>query len=149
MPPAKDLKERIEALLAHKAEHGHLAVSQLDKNYPGLANWMTKQRRRLKNGTLPVEIKKRLDEIDFTWTPAPPNTDKQWFEMFERFKKYASANGASTVRVIDDETAKLNRWVLTQRRAKKGGQLSDARFRALDAVGFIWQRNKSKLHVRV
>ncbi|MDD5140399.1 MAG: Helicase associated domain protein [Verrucomicrobiales bacterium] len=143
LPPAKDLNERIAALLAHKAEHGHLAVSHLDKNYPGLANWMTEQRRRLKNGTLPVEIKKRLDEIDFPWTPAPPNTDKQWFEMFERFKKCASANGASIVRVIDDETAKLNRWVLTQRRAKKTGQLSDARFRTLDAVGFIWQRNKS------
>jgi len=142
--PAKDLRTRIETLLAYKAEHGHLAVSQRDKKYPGLANWMSEQRMRNRKGTISPEFKKQLDEIEFPWKPAPPNTDKQWFEMFARFKNYASANGTSTVRIVDDETAKLNRWVLAQRRAKKGGKLSDERFRALDEAGFIWQRNKSK-----
>ncbi len=143
LPPAKDLNERIAALLAHKAEHGHLAVSQLDTNYPGLANWMTEQRRRHKNGTLPVEIKKRLDELDFHGRLHRQTLTSSGLKCSSDSKKYASANGAATVRVIDDETAKINRWVLTQRRTKKAGQLSDARFRALDAVGFIWQRTRA------
>ena len=48
------------------------------------------------------------------------------------------------MRVVDDETRKLNRWVLKQRRAKKRGDLSDTRIRALDDIGFVWQINKRK-----
>lgn len=134
--------KRIEALLAHKAEYGHLTVSQRNRKYLGLAQWMTEQRGRLKGGTIPAELKKQLDEIGFPWKPVPPDTNKQWFEIFARFKKYAVTNSVVTVEVVDEETRKLNRWVLWQRRAKKLGKLSDARIRALNEIGFIWQVNK-------
>ena len=143
-PPVKNLSRRIADIIAYKAEHGHLTVSQTDKNYPGLASWMGEQRRRFKRGTISAEVKQKLEEIQFPWDFTRPNTDKQWFEMFERFKIHASANGTSTARIVDEETAKLNRWVLTQRRAKKSGRLSDERFHLLDGAGFIWQINKSK-----
>jgi superfamily II DNA or RNA helicase len=144
LPPQKTLQDRIDALLAHKAEYGHLNVSRHNKKYAGLANWMTVQRRLLKIGTISAEDKKHLDEINFPWDSVPANTDKQWYEMFERFKIYKSANGASSVKIVDEETAKLNRWVLSQRRAKKNGWLSDERFHLLNGVGFIWQINKTK-----
>ena len=147
--PAKSLKTRIETLLAYKTEHGHLAVSHRDKKYPGLANWMSEQRKQYRTGTIPPEFKKQLDEIEFPWKPAPPNTDKQWFEMFARFKNYASVNGTTTVRIVDEITAKLNGWMLQQRSVRKKGGLSDVRIQALDGIGFIWQRNKRKSETKL
>jgi len=138
------IAKRIEALLAHKAEHGHLTVSRSSEKYPGLAQWMTEQRKLLKDGTISEELKKQLDEIGFPWKPASLDTDKQWFEIFASYKEYAAVNGILTVRVVDGETRKLNRWVLWQRRAKKLGKLSDTRIRALDSIGFVWQINKRK-----
>jgi superfamily II DNA or RNA helicase len=138
------LAKRIEALLAHKAEHGHLAVARRSEKYPGLAQWMTEQRKQFKDGTISEELKKQLDEMEFPWKPAALDTDKIWFEIFLRYKEYAAANGVLAVTVVDDETRKLNRWVIWQRRAKKLGKLSDTRIRALDDIGFIWQINKRK-----
>jgi len=138
------LAKRIEALLAHKAEHGHLAVSRNGGKYPGLAQWMTEQRKQFKDGTISEELKRQLDEMEFPWKPAALDTDKIWFEIFARYKEYAAANGVLAVTVVDDETRKLNRWVIWQRRAKKLGKLSDTRIRALDDIGFIWQVNKHK-----
>ncbi len=138
------LAKRIEALLAHKAEHGHLTVSRSSEKYPGLAQWMTEQRKLFKEGTISKELKSQLDEMGFPWKPAAQDTDKQWFEIFARYKKYAVANGVLAVRVVDDETRKLNRWVLWQRRAKKLSKLSDTRIHALQEIGFVWQINKRK-----
>ena len=141
-PPSIDSRVRIEALLAYKAEHGHLSVSRHDEKYPGLAVWMTDQRARLKNKTIPAELKRQLDEIGFPWIPAPPDTEKQWLEMFAQFKAYAAAHGVSTVRKVDGKTAKLNSWMLTQRQTKKLGKLSESRIKALDEIGFAWERVK-------
>ncbi len=83
-------------------------------------------------------------EIGFPWKPAPPDTEKQWLEMFAQFQEYAAAHGASTVRIVDDKTAKLNSWMLTQRQTKKCGKLAESRIKALDEIGFAWQRVKKK-----
>ena len=139
---AVPFEKRLEALLAHKTEHGHLAVSRLNKKYRGLAEWMTEQRAKLRDKTLPEEIKRQLDAIGFPWIPAAPDTDKLWFEIFARYKSYAAANGVRTVKVVDAETRKLNGWVLKQRQSNKKGELSEVRVRALDEIGFVWQINK-------
>ncbi|NOS72040.1 MAG: hypothetical protein HOP33_19195, partial [Verrucomicrobia bacterium] len=144
LQPTIPVAKRIEALLAHKTEHGHLSVSRHDKKYPGLASWMTDQRARLKNKTIPDELKRQLDEIGFPWKPAPPDTEKQWLEMFAQIKEYAAAHGSSTVRIVDDKTGKLNSWAQTQRQTKKRGKLSESRIEALDEIGFAWQRVKKQ-----
>ena len=139
--PAKSVDWRIDQLIAMKSKHGHMSASRRDKDYPGLADWMTEQRARLKAGKLPDEIKLRLDSIGFPWTPPPATKDKQWFEMFARFKEYAGKHGPSKVVVLDDETEKLNRWLLTQRRAKRHGRMLVSRIQTLDEIGFVWQVN--------
>lgn len=133
---------RIQALLAHQAEYGHLAVSKHDKKYLGLAHWIMRQRSKLQNGTISADLKKQLDAIGFPWQPAAPNTDKQWLENFSHFKRYAATHGAATVKVVDEETRKLNSWVLCQRRSRKLGKLSEARVRALEEIGFVWHLGK-------
>lgn len=142
--PSKGITSRLDALVSYKAKHGHLFVSRRDKDYPGLACWMTEQRARLKAGNMPVELQFQLDKIDFPWTPPPTNKDNHWFEMFERFKAYADQHGPLTVVMVDSETVTLNRWMLTQRRAKKHGKLVASRVKALDAIGFVWQVNSRK-----
>jgi superfamily II DNA or RNA helicase len=136
--------KRIEALLAHKTEFGHLAVSRHNRKYLGLAQWMTEQRGQFRDGTIPEELKKQLDGIDFPWKPEGLETDKLWFKIFARYKEYAAANGILSVKVVDDETRKLNGWMLKQRQAKKKNELSDKRIRALDEIGFVWQVNRRK-----
>lgn len=144
LQPAIPAPKRIEILLAHKAEHGHLSVSRHDQKYPGLASWMTDQRARLNNKTIPAELKRQLDEIGFPWKPAPRDTEKQWLEVFAQFKEHAAVHGASTVRIVDDKTAKLNSWMLTQRQTKKRGKLGESRIKALDEIGFAWQPVRKK-----
>ncbi len=138
--PARSVTSRIDELISYRAKHSHLSVSRGDKDYPGLAGWMTDQRARYRAGKLSSEIKLQLDSVGFPWMPTPACQDKQWFEMFERFKAYAVQHGPLTVVVIDDETAKLNRWMLTQRGLKKRGKLSEKRINTLTAIGFVWQR---------
>lgn len=141
---------RFAELCAYRERFGNTLVPVKWPENPLLGGWASSQRYKGKQGKLRKDYEDRLNSIGFEWdaraaTPrakaAPANPDKHWLEMFNRFKAYAVAHGTATVQVVDEETAKLNRWMLTQRQAKKRGDLREPRIAALDAIGFLWQRN--------
>ena len=136
-PSLEDSRPRLDALRAYKTEHGDLAVSRHDEKYPGLAEWMTHQRMRFKKGRMPDDLKRELNEIGFPWTKS--SDDGKWAAMLARFKDYASVHGAGRITIVDEATRKLKRWFLWQRQARKRGELSDPRIRALEEVGFVWE----------
>lgn len=142
--------ERFAELCAFKARFGHTRVKVKWSENPLLAGWVVRQRYEHRKKELREEYVQRLNAIEFDWdgrVAAKPklkvsaDPDKHWREIFERFKAYATANGADMVTVVDAETKKLNRWMLYQRQAKNRGELSEARIKALNEIGFVWQRN--------
>ncbi len=142
--------ERFTELCAYRERFGNTLVPVKWPENPLLGRWASGQRYKRNQGKLRKEYEDQLNSIGFEWdarpaatqvTKAPTNPEKQWLEMFERFKAHAAVHGAATVRVVDEETAKLNRWMLSQRQAKKRGDLSEGRIKALDGIGFLWQCN--------
>lgn len=142
--------ERFADLCAFKERFGHTRVKVKWPENPLLGAWVVSQRYKHRKKQLADEYVQRLNAIGFDWdgrTAAsraerkPSDPDKQWRATFDQFRTYAAAHGAAVVRVVDDETKKLNRWMLTQRQAKKRGELSETRINALNEIGFVWQRN--------
>jgi len=140
--------ERFAELCAYKERFGHTLVPVKWKENPLLGGWVSAQRYKGNQGKLNKEFETRLNSIGFVWKvpriakPAEVSTSKleeQWLEMFGRFKEYAAVHGVSRVEVVDDETRKLNRWMLGQRQARKRGKLTEARIRALEEIGFEWK----------
>jgi hypothetical protein len=142
--------ERFAELCAFQKRFNHTLVPVKWPENPLLGRWASGQRYKRKRGKLRKESEDRLNSIGFAWDARPVVTqiartptdpDKQWRAMFDLFKAHAAVHGVATVQVIDQDTAKLNRWMLSQRRAKKEGNLREARIQALDEIGFVWRRN--------
>lgn len=142
--------ERFTELCAFKERFGHTRVKVKWAENRLLGAWVVEQRYNRRRDKLRDDYLQRLNSIGFEWdgrTAASiaernsPDPDKQWRATFDRFRTYAAAHGAEVVHVVDEETKKLNRWLLTQRQAKKRGELSETRINALNEIGFVWQRS--------
>lgn len=150
--------ERFADLCAFKSRFGHTRVKAKWTENPLLGGWVVRQRYEYRKKELKEEYIQRLNAIGFDWdgrVAAKPakkvaaDPDKHWREIFERFKAYAAANGAGMVKVVDEETKKLNKWMLYQRQVNKRGELSEARINALSEIGFVWQKNALRTGPRV
>ena len=140
--------ERFAELCAYKERFGDTLVQIKWPENPLLGRWVSSQRYIYNRGKLKKENEDRLNSIGFVWkvprSAKPPKVstsklEEQWQQMFGRFKEYAKVHGVSKIAVIDDETRKLNRWMLGQRQARKRGKLNEARIKALEEIGFQWK----------
>ncbi|KAG7341272.1 type III restriction enzyme [Nitzschia inconspicua] len=74
----------------------------------------------------------KLLEIGFEWSPL----DAQWQEMYDKLVAYKKNNGNTLVPHESLEHPGLGFWVTNQRACFE--TMSEARKRALDAIGFVW-----------
>lgn len=146
--------ERFAELCAFKERFGHARVKVKWPENPLLGAWVVSQRCKRRKNELADQYVLRLNVIGFEWdgrTAASrverrsSDPDIQWRTTFDRFRTYAAANGTNMVSVVDEETKKLNRWMLTQRQAKRRGELSETRVNALNEIGFVWQGNERRI----
>ena len=142
--------ERFTALCAFKSRFGHTRVHVKWAEDPLLGGWVVRQRYGYRKKTLPNESVEQLNAIGFEWDgriltnsskKLVSGQDAQWRKVFDHFKEYASLHGGGVIKVVDAETKSLHRWMLAQRLANSRGKLSEARFNALSAIGFVWQRS--------
>ena len=148
--------ERFADLCAFKSRFGHTRVHVKWPEDPLLGGWVVRQRQDFRKHRLSEDCIAKLNSIGFEWDGRRTAgdfkrnnsaMDKQWFEVFERFKAYAEVHGPETVKVIDKETRILNRWMLSQRAANSQGRLSESRFEALDKIGFVWQSKARRVGI--
>jgi hypothetical protein len=141
-------EQRFFDLCAYKERFGNTRVPVKWHENRLLGSWVVRQRHLNRKKRLSSGLIERLDSIGFDWdgrvdqqahVRPSANLEAQWRSMFDRFKAYAELNGAATVRVVDEETKKLNRWMLYQRQAMKKGELSETRVNKLNSIGFAWQ----------
>lgn len=141
-------EDRFVELLAFKERFGHTIVKAKWPENPSLGRWVVIQRSKFRKRKLSDEFIQKLNSIGFEWEGRADSgigerldlsPEAQWLQNYERFRAYASMNGVETVKIVNAETKKLNRWMLDQRHANKRGVMSAARANMLNDIGFLWQ----------
>ena len=84
--PHKSFEERVQALLAFKAEHGHVQVPWRYSAGQGLGEWVKNVRRGVKKIT--QEERKQLNKLGFVWETRSNQEDREWNERLEKLKAY-------------------------------------------------------------
>ncbi len=123
-------------LVDFKNLYGHCAVPYNWNQNPKLANWVSTQRYRYKQGSLSEYQIQMLQDIGFTWK----KHEAAWNEMYEKLLRYKEAFGHCSVPAEWKVDPKLGMWVTTQRRRKRQGKLAKDRIRRLDEIGFRWEK---------
>jgi len=129
-------EEKFLELLEFKAIHGHCRVPNRYAENPELANWVGVQRAFRSKGTLSEERFKRLDEIGFIWDVF----EDLWEEMFSELVKFKEVHGHCDVPDRWPENQKLAKWVKHRRSFYKTGRLNPEQIKALDGIGFVWNK---------
>jgi len=138
-PEELDTEEMIESLLAYKASKGDMLVPKKYEADPLLGAWVAMTRRKadpLLNGgesVLPAELRKRLDDLGFSWEPAR----RCGSSFMTGFRIWSEAKMAGL-------PAPDEQWCELQRKARSQGKLSDQRISYLDKFGFDWKIDGSQ-----
>ncbi len=131
--------ENFAALQQYKAQHGDCNVPAKSEEHAILAGWVQGQRARMRSGKLNEDQIARLTELDFIWNLH----DLTWQRMYEALIAYKQQYRHCWVPSDWTEDRRLASWVTKQRNAKVAGELSEVRFNLLDAIGFIWDKDRS------
>ncbi|MSR64289.1 MAG: DEAD/DEAH box helicase [Verrucomicrobiae bacterium] len=128
------------ALVEYKREHGDCNVASTYSKNQQLRTWISTQRQSRRQGSLCEEHIRKLDGIGFIWNVH----DRDWERMFAALVEYKRTHGNCSVPINWGENPNLSNWVVWQSVSRKKANLSEARIRRLDEIGFNWGSNRSK-----
>ena len=151
-PTDDSWEQRLLELLDYQKAHGDVHVPRGWPENPGLANWVTNQRRFLQKGTLSEHRLRRLEECGIRWRLAADKShvaDRKWDGMFRELARYRKRHGHCQVSRTERGCEKLALWAATQRWLISRGKLPAARRRRLQNLGLApaARRNRT-LHRR-
>jgi hypothetical protein len=131
-------------LVAFQKVHGHCEVS-FKGELRQLAKWTARQRQR--NGTLSLQEKQLLNDIQFRWSCTQDKYEDAWNIRFNRLSEFKETNGHTLVPQASaaSDDPELGTWVANQRRLHKQGKLKPHRKEKLERIGFEWRIKKKKL----
>ena len=124
-------------LKEYHSKYGHINVPQKDEVYKSLGRWINDQRVNKMRGKINEERKKILEEMGIVWNIKENNWDKKFKELQRFYNKYGHFN--ATRKNLDFPG--LGKWIYDLKRKEN---LSDERIRQLSAIGFDWEKEKSK-----
>ena len=106
-----------------------------------LGTWVHSRRKEHRKGRLSAERVAELDALGVEWDPH----EASWQRHLGALRQYVASKGNARVpkdyvEPFNGEDLKLGQWVITYRKDRKRGKLSDERFADLDALGFEWRR---------
>lgn len=140
-PRAERWEDGFNELLSFNQKYGHSKVAQQYVTDTGFAlgTWSDKQRQDLRNNTLSLERKKKLEEISFIWDPH----GEAWKQGFNELSSYFQEYGHCLVRrsQVTKSGYDLDKWVQRQRLDFRKNRLPSERKQKLDELGFIWDAN--------
>ncbi|GIQ84204.1 hypothetical protein KIPB_005654 [Kipferlia bialata] len=126
-PGKGDFDTSLEALATHIREYGTMPTSA--ENHT-LRNFVQLQRTHRKRGKLSQSRIERLDSIGFVWDASAPG----WDACFRDLSDYFSAHGRWPLK---GDSRRLGIWMITQRRLRKLGNLSEDRIAMLSSIAFL------------
>ena len=138
-PPSLSWEQMFSALVDFYKLQGHTNVPEDWPPQPYLEAWCAAQRRAKRKGVLAPAQASQMDEIGFSWHLG----DGSWDSMFVKLADHLRPmhNGKRRDAKLSDG---LKRWMLTQRQAKKRGDLDPLREKRLSSVGFDWEPYSSR-----
>ncbi len=109
-----------------------------------LGRWLTTQRNAYKNGKLPNDRIKKLEEIGFRFTKKTPQ--EQWNNAYLLAKDYYDANGNLDIdeKYKTKDGFELGSWLTTQRNVYKRGKLSPEKTKKLEEIGISFANKLSE-----
>jgi hypothetical protein len=134
-----------DALAAYQKQHGHTLVpfhhlalppartTDLPSKPLPLGRWVTMQRQALARDKMKPERRRRLDLLGFAWNAI----DAVWDSHLQALKEFQRQHGHCQVTTRHNRDLAI--WVCTLRQRRKDGELSVAKIRQLDDLGFAWQ----------
>jgi len=127
-------ENKFQELQRFHSEHGHSQVPWNYRRSPSLPLWLAEQRKFKRTGKLGQERIKRLSSLGVEWD----KLDLMWEQRFTELVQFKSRYGHCEVPNGFARNPELARWVGTQRRLHKAGQLSDERSHRLTNLGIRW-----------
>jgi len=103
-----------------------------------LGDWVSMQRERLNRNTLNQDRIKKLDNLNFVWTPL----EDKWISGFKNLEAFYLKNKHVDVdyKFISSDGFKLGEWVSVQRPMKD--RLSETKVKKLNKLNFVWEKRK-------
>ncbi|MFI3227931.1 MAG: Helicase associated domain protein [Clostridia bacterium] len=107
-----------------------------------LGAWISDLRRKYKNGKLSDYEILKLEKIDMIWDK---KREILWENAYQKAKKYFETYGNVDVKTtfITEDGYSLGSWVKVQRNTGKE-KLGNAKVSKLDAINFVWEKQKSR-----
>jgi hypothetical protein len=166
-PEFRPWEETYELLCKFVQVHGHtkVPVGRSLPAFPGLANWVTRQRfarrnmERLAAGIKPSSSHRispervaLLDQLGFQWSGVEQREawDRQWRQLQAFVAKYGNAHVPIDCSMFPG-FERLGVWVAVQRKQHRRGALSAERTAKLEALGLPWEaglRNPNTQKIR-
>ena len=135
--------QKLDSLVAYKAEHGDLFVPYdfVTSDGVNLGTWVRYQRLHFKKGMMDVGKTEKLKEIGFIFSPR----SEVWEKHFRALRAYQTDHGDCLVpsEHVTEEGAALGFWVNNQRHRLKAGTLQEERQRKLMSIGFALSTQSS------
>lgn len=132
------------ALVAFKAEHGHLDVPAglTDSTGRTIKAWITMVRANVQRGTLSAHKTALLMELGVDLRTG--RHARTWQGYLDELRAYINRVGDDLVpySLVTESGLKLGRWVHVNRRDFAKGTLSDTRIAELEAIGFDFSGKK-------
>lgn len=152
--PARPTSARaMAAAVSWHRKHGNLDMpTRTEHEGVRLGEWLMRQRKAYREGDLPIEMIESLTRLNMSWErrekSARPDDSKYqrerseeaWQRGFVAAEAYLGEHGNLRVhRSLVYHGVKLQKWLYTQRAAKRDGLLSPERVEALNRLdGFDW-----------
>ena len=129
------------SLAAYREEKGNCLVPAQTE----LGRWIDSQRREFTKGRMSQERLARLGQLGLEWG-ARPRFAAKWEEGFALLLKYLKENGDCDVPQKHPNYPTLGAWVSNQRtKHRKSSQLNDDQVGRLEAIGFRWKAETTKI----
>ena len=135
---AERWERQFAKLVAFQQRFGHCRVPKRWREDPGLAIWVSNQRRAFWRDTLPLERIQRLVEVGFDGR-GRPYTIASWKDRLNQLAGFKARFGHCNVPSLWAEQPSLGHWVSNQRKLWKKGLLKPEQMHELGKLGFHWQ----------
>ena len=146
---------RFQELFHFRLRYGHCLVPHNEAEYPGLHQWVKRQRSQFKrkidgkHTTLTDSRQAALDDLGFVWD----SHRATWEEKFDQLRLYKEFYGDCNVPTSYPENPQLSIWVKCQRRQYrlfvknkgKDANITPERILKLNSIGFVWNPRRLQI----
>jgi uncharacterized protein YbgA (DUF1722 family) len=133
--------KQYQKLVEFQGKNGHCLVPRRYQEDASLADWVSTQRGRHANDTIPLDREVLLNEIGFVLRV--PNSAPSWQQQYEKLVEFQRKNGHCIVPQKYEDDKFLGKWVAKQRQLYSKNTIRLDRKKLLDKIGFAWNVNQT------